>query len=148
VRRVEVDDQYLGALTLTAGPAQLLQGRQETVQANRSPHPRQVLLGVEPCQLVVAPSGADAPKLRQLIQKGLEDHSGIVIQAPGDGGIQLEMLEFAQFFQILSDLSQALRALGFVPTQVLHVLQGLGETAFHDQELKDGIDGSIRGHFC
>lgn len=78
-----------GALVQTA---QFLQSRQQAVDAQRGPYPRQALFGVQLGQVVITATRADAADTRQLAQDRLEDRAGVIVEAAGDGHIQSHAL--------------------------------------------------------
>ena len=69
---------------------QFFHGRQQAVQAERGPNARQLLVGIQRGQIVVAAAGTDAANARQPVEKRLEDRAGVVVQPAGDGDIQAD----------------------------------------------------------
>ena len=84
---VEVDEKDVGGGFAGFQPAELFEPRKQSIDPQRRPDPREVLLGVEAGEIVVAPSGTDAPQRRQLVEEALEHQAGVVVEAAGDRGI-------------------------------------------------------------
>ena len=61
---VEVHEKHLGRRLFQIEPAEFLEARQQSVDAERRPHARQRLLRVESGEIVVAAAGANAAERR------------------------------------------------------------------------------------
>ena len=81
---VEVHEKHLGRCFFQIEPAEFLEARQQSVDAERRPDARQRLLCVESGEIVVAAAGADAAKRRQVVEKTLQHDPRVVVEPAGD----------------------------------------------------------------
>ena len=86
---VEIDDQDRGGSADFFNQPQLFERRQQPVKAEGRADAGELLFGEQTGQVVVPASGADAADGGEVGEKGFKDRAGVIVQAAGDGDVDL-----------------------------------------------------------
>ena len=126
--RIEDGDQHLGGGPALAGPAEVDEGGEQAVDADRGAGGGHLLAEEAHHQVVVAAAAEDRAELPRLVEHRLEDRPGVVGEAAGDRQVERHpVVAVAEGVEVAGDAGDDVDLLG----RPLDAGEQLGELAHH-----------------